>query len=73
MRVRWIGCRNWLRIDKVDGSEEPVDEARVAEVLSRTYNNVPTVMDGARVGDEIPTAWAFFRRLPDDSTAPLPK
>lgn len=60
----------WKRIDKGDGSESEVTEARVAEVLDGNYTNVARLMAELPIGQRINTMFAYFERIPDGETLP---
>ena len=53
----------WKRIDKSDGSEEPVDEARVLRVVAHDYVEATDIVLQTAVGNQINTTFSVFEKV----------
>ena len=53
----------WKRINKGDGSETPVTEARVLEVVAGNYFNAADVVAQTAVGNQINTTFAIYKKV----------
>ena len=52
----------WIRIDKHDGSEMPVQESRVRQLMAGYYHRVALAMQSAKAsGLPIETSFALYR------------